>query len=102
MKEGTRLGHGLQSKKEEKLPVDQSDEDKFWKMKAFGKDTAKSLLNVIYYYNVKLFGLRGGEHRNICLNNFEIGDNYIRFEENVSKMCPMCPIISWGFVQFKI
>ena len=25
------------------------------------------------------------EHRNICLNNFEIGENYIHFEENVSK-----------------
>ena len=48
-------------------------------------ETAKSFLNVGYYYNSKLFGLRRGEHRRICLKNFEIGDNYIRFEENTSK-----------------
>lgn len=47
--------------------------------------TAKSLLNVVYYYNGKLFGLRGGLHRRICLENFEISDNYIPFEENASK-----------------
>ena len=38
-------------------------------------ETAKSLLNVVYYYNGKLCGLHGGEHRQICLKNFEIGDN---------------------------
>lgn len=85
MKEGTRLGIGLQNKKVEKMPVDESDEAKFWEMGILGKKTANSLLNVVYFYNGKLFSLRGGEHRNICLNNFEIGDNYIRFEENVSK-----------------
>ena len=48
-------------------------------------ETAKSLLNVVYYYNGKLCGLYGGEHRQICLKNFEIGDNYICFKENESK-----------------
>ena len=48
-------------------------------------ETAKSLLNVVYYYNGKLCGLHGGEHRQICLKNFEIGDNYICFKENESK-----------------
>ena len=43
------------------------------------------LCTVVYYYNGKLFGLRAVEHRKISLNNFEIGDNYIRFEKNVSK-----------------
>ena len=85
MKEGTRLGIGLANKEEEKQPMNEDDEKKFWAMELLGKNSAKSLLNVVYFYNGKLFGLRASEHRNICLNNFEIGDNYIRFEENVSK-----------------
>ena len=85
MKEGTRLGIALANKKEEKQPVNEEDEKKFWTMGLLGKNSAKSLLNVVYFYNGKLFGLRASEHRNICLNNFEIGENYIRFEENVSK-----------------
>ena len=32
-----------------------------------------------------LFDLIADEHRNICLNNFEIGDKYVRFEENACK-----------------
>ena len=32
-----------------------------------------------------MFGLRRREHRNITVNNFKVGSNYIEFEENVSK-----------------
>ena len=32
-----------------------------------------------------MFGLRGGEHRNITVGNFELGSNFIPFEENVAK-----------------
>ena len=67
------------------MPVKEEDEKKFWDLGILGKDTAKSLLNVVSFYNGKLFGLRAGEHRNLSLNNFEIADNFIRFEENVSK-----------------
>ena len=42
-------------------------------------------MNTIYFYNGKVFGLRGGDHRNIVVNNFEIGSNFIKFEENASK-----------------
>ena len=85
MKEGTRLGVGLANEKEEKLPVDEADENKFWTLGLLGKNSAKSLLNVVYFYNGKLFGLQASEHRNVSLENLEIGDNYIRFEENLSK-----------------
>ena len=44
--------------------------------------TAKSLLNSVYFYNGKLFGLRGGEHRRLVLNNFEVGSNFVKFQEN--------------------
>ena len=84
MKEGTRLGIGLANEKEEKLPVDEADE-KFSTLGLLEKNSAKSLLNVVYFYNGKLFGLCASEHRNVSLENFEIGDNYIRFEENLSK-----------------
>ena len=73
------------NKKEEKLPVDEADKNKFWTLGLLGKNSAKSLLNVVYFYNEKLFGLRASEHRNVSLEKFEIGDNYIRFEENLSK-----------------
>ena len=88
MKEGTRIGIGLVNKKEEKLPVDEADENKFWTLGLLGKNSAKSLLNFLYFYNGKLFGLRASEHRNVSLENFEIGDNYIGFEENLSKTFP--------------
>ena len=85
MKEGTKSGIGLADKREEKQRVSEKDEKKFWTTGLLGKSSTKSLLNVVYFYNGKLFGILDSEHRNICLNNFEIGDNYIRFEKNVSK-----------------
>lgn len=53
-------------------------------MGLLGKNSAKASLNV---YNWKLLGsiLRSSEHWNSSFNNFEIGDNCIRFEENFSK-----------------
>ena len=39
----------------------------------------------MYFYNGKIFGLRGGDHRNIVLNNFELGSNFSKFQENSSK-----------------
>ena len=70
--------------KQKKEPVT-DEERQLWQSGVFGMETAKSLLNVVYYYNGKLCGLYGGEHRQICLKNFEIGDNYICFKENESK-----------------
>ena len=47
--------------------------------------TAKSLLNTIYFYNGKLFGVRVGEHGSLVLNNFEVGSNFVKFQENSCK-----------------
>ena len=85
MKDSTRQGVSLQTKKEEKEAVTDEDEEKFWSGGLFGSGTAKQLLHTIYFYNGKMFGLRGGEHRNICVNNFCLGPNVINFEENVCK-----------------
>jgi hypothetical protein len=84
MKKSTREGVGMGNKKAEKEAIMDEEEDKFWVGGQLGMSTARSLLNSVYYYNGKLFGLRGGEHRNITVNNFEVGNNYIQFEENSS------------------
>ena len=73
MKDSTRQGVSLQTKKEEKEAVTDEDEEKFWSAGLFGSGTAKLLLDTIYFYNGKMFGLRGGEHRKICVNNFSLG-----------------------------
>ena len=90
MKDSTRQGVSLQTKKEEKEAVTDEDEEKFWSAGLFGSGTAKQLLHTIYFYNGKMFGLRGGEHRNICVNNFSSGPNVINFEENVSEVLFLC------------
>jgi integrase len=82
IKSGAREGLHIKFKKKEKEFVSEEEEEMFWKQGLLGTDTAKSLLNTVYFYNG--FGLRGGEHRNMVVNNLEIGTNFIRFE-NVSK-----------------
>ena len=62
-----------------------SNSTTFWEKKLLGTTSAKSLLNTINFYNGKVFGLRGGDHRNIVVNNFEIGSNFIKLQENASK-----------------
>lgn len=85
MKDATRQGVCLETKKPEKESVTDEDEELFWKKGLLGCGTAKSLLNSVYYFNGKIFGLRGSEHRNLTLNNFELGPNFIKFEENLCK-----------------
>ena len=72
MKDGTREGLHIKYKKEEKEFVSEEEEELFWKQGLLGTTTAKSLLNTVYFYNGKIFGLRGGDHRNISVNNFLI------------------------------
>ena len=50
-----------------------------------GTGSSNSSLNTVYFYNGKLFGLRGGEHRNITVRNIRVSDDCLRFEENSSK-----------------
>ena len=75
----------LQTKKEEKKAVTDEDEEKFWSVGLFGSGKPTQLLDTIYFYKGKMFGLRGGEHRKICVNNFSFEPNVINFEKNVCK-----------------
>ena len=65
MKDSTREGVSLQNKREKEAVTDE-EEEMYWFGRLFGTKTAKCLLHTIYFYNGKLFGLRGGEHRNKC------------------------------------
>ena len=75
MKDATKEGLHIKCQKEEKEFVTAEEERKFWEMNLLGTSSAKSLLYTVYFYNGKIFGLRGGDHRNIVLNNFELGSN---------------------------
>ena len=85
MKDAARAGVTLTNKKKENVLVTENKEQKFWEMGLLGCKSAKSLLHTVYYYEGKLFGLCGGEYRNITVANFDSGSNFIRFEENVVK-----------------
>ena len=58
MKDRMRQGVSLQTKKEEKEAVTEEKEEKFWSAGLFGSGIAKQLLDTIYFYNGKVFGLR--------------------------------------------
>ena len=64
MKDATREGVHIKCQKAEKEFVNAEEECKFWKMNLLG---TSSLLYTVYG---KIFGLRGGDRRNIVLNNF--------------------------------
>ena len=49
----------LQTKEEEKEAVTEEEEEKFWSAGLFGSGITKQLLDTIYFYNNKMFGLRG-------------------------------------------
>ena len=66
MKDSTRQGVSLQTKKEEKEAVTDEDEEKFWSAGLFGSGTAKQLLDTIYFYNGKMFGLCGQRKKLNC------------------------------------
>ena len=51
-------------------------------MNLLGTSSAKSLLYTVYFYKRNIFGLKGGDQRNIVLNNFELGSIFINFQEN--------------------
>ena len=72
MKNGVREGLHIKGKKEEKEFVSEQEEATLWQKNLLGTTSAKSLMNTIYFYNRNVLGLRGGDHRNIVVNNFEI------------------------------
>ena len=68
-----------------KEAITEAEEQAFWANGSLGKCSSRVLLNTVYFYNGKFFDLRSLEHRAIRLNDFTIGENFIKFEENVCK-----------------
>ncbi|XP_020912548.1 zinc finger MYM-type protein 3 [Exaiptasia diaphana] len=76
---------GIVSKKEDKEAISEEEEEKMWSQGHFGTITAKSLLNTVYFYNGKMFGLRANEHRMLRLRDIQVSSNMITYKENTSK-----------------
>ena len=48
-------------------------EDTLWQKKNFGVNTADAILNAVFWYNCKCFGLCGGdEHRSLEVEQFSV------------------------------
>ena len=88
MTELTFEGIGTTTRQAE--PISEETEQQLWDKGFLGKDTAKSLSNTMFYYNSKLFGLRGvDEHRNLTTDQFFLGSDqsgkFIQFKGRSSK-----------------
>ena len=72
MSEPTKQGVGTTTKQAE--PVGEESENMLWNKGLLGDSSSNSILNTVFFYNSKLFGLRGvDEHRELCMNQISIG-----------------------------
>ena len=72
MKELTVQGLGVERKLAE--PITQDMEAILWEKGIFSVESCKGLLNVVYFYNCKFFGLKSGdEHRSLDVEQFRFG-----------------------------
>ena len=62
-----------------------------------GTGSSNSLLNTVYFYNGKLFGLRGGEHRNITVRNIRVSDDVLDLKKTAQRVSMMVFVISRTF-----
>ena len=63
---------GLGTKKKQAEPISPDEEAILWLSGQLGCHSAEALLNTVYYYNCKVFGLRSyDEHRNLQCKQFE-------------------------------
>ena len=70
-------------------PVLGSDEDNHWYI-VFSKDNSLSLTFAVFFYNCKLFGLRGmDEHKDLASEQFNVSNDeigkYVLFSSRVCK-----------------
>jgi hypothetical protein len=73
MKYLTSAGIGTETKQAD--PITEQDEETLWNTGQLGGSCAQSLLNTVFYYNCKLFGLRGmDEHRNLTCEQYTFGE----------------------------
>lgn len=64
----------LDSRKKQADPILADDENLLWEKYLLGGATSKLLLNIVFSYNCKLFGLDGkDEHRSLTRDQFSFG-----------------------------
>ncbi len=88
MKTLTKEGVGTESKQAQ--PLTKEQEEKLWSLSIFSLNTGWGLTYIVFWYNCKLFGLRGGdEHRSLVREQFEIDydqqGRFLRFKGRNSK-----------------
>ncbi|CAC5377313.1 unnamed protein product [Mytilus coruscus] len=89
MKELASRGLGSITKQAD--PITKEDEEQIWNSGVFGCDNSVALQNTVFFYNCKLFGMRGyDEHRNLECEQFSIGfdgskSRFIHFTGRTSK-----------------
>ena len=76
---------GITNSKKERKAISESEEEKMWAEGHLGTKSARTLMETLYFYNGKLFGLRASEHRSLRVKDFEIGEYFIKYTENVCK-----------------
>lgn len=88
MSELTKQRVGTTTKQAE--PISEESENMLWNKGLLGDSSSNSILNTVFFYNSKLFGLRRvDEHRELCVNQISIGTDqtgkYIMFNGTASK-----------------
>ena len=88
MKELTSEGVGTVPRRAE--PISKDQEELLWSKGVFDINSAQGLTYLVFFYNCKLFGLRGGdEHRQLCRDQFSVSydtvGRYLRFMGRSSK-----------------
>ncbi|XP_063397165.1 uncharacterized protein LOC134681459 [Mytilus trossulus] len=88
MKSLTAKGYGMTTKQAD--PISQEQEMILWDKEVVGYDSSAALLNGVFFYNCKLFGMRGrDEHHSLDASQINIGTDdkgkYIQFIETNSK-----------------
>ena len=84
-------GKGLGTSSKQAEPITADEESLLWTSGQLGTHSAKALLNTVYFYNCKVFGLRSyDEHRNLRCSQFakkldEKGRVYIQYTDFGSK-----------------
>lgn len=85
MKNATKCGINLMSKKEIREEITEQEEALLWEKGLLGGKTAECLMHTLYFYNGKLFALRACKHRLLRVSNIIVEENYICFDESLSK-----------------
>lgn len=85
MRDSTKSGIDLKTKKEKREEITAEEEELFWMKGLLGKSSAKCLLHTIYFYCGKIFGLRANEQRLLRISNIKVESNFIIFDESISK-----------------